>query len=166
MEPLRPQPASIAGALRRYQWITMTKLKTIALAICLITCAANARAADACLSRAETQRDLNRCASLSYDEADKALNDLYKRIIKDYADDPRFIEKLRASQRAWLKFRDAEMDALFPHKDDTGYYGSVLPMCQSSWLATLTRQRIDQLRKWSNRIDEGDACAGSIKFKD
>ena len=83
----------------------------------------------------------------------------------EYADDRKFIEKFKAAQRAWLKFRDAEMDALFPHNDEERYYGSVYPMCSDAWLTTITKERIAQLKKWSNKVEEGDACSGSIKVR-
>ncbi len=118
-----------------------------------------------CASNGGGQADLNQCYGSEYRKADSELNALYKKILSEYADDPRFIEKFKAAQRAWIKFRDAEMEALFPHGDEPQYYGSVYPMCDSIWLTTLTRERIDQLRKWSKKTEEGDVCSGSIKIK-
>jgi uncharacterized protein YecT (DUF1311 family) len=122
--------------------------------------------ADSCMDTAKTQMDLNTCADTSFKKADKELNELYKKILTEYADDPKFIAKFKASQRAWLKFRDAELDALFPHQDEDRYYGSVFPMCMGSWLTTLTEERIAQLKKWSNKVPEGDMCSGSIKVRE
>lgn len=122
--------------------------------------------ADSCMDKAQTQYDLNYCADTAFNQADKELNNIYKKILSEYADDPKFIEKLKASQRAWLKFRDSEMEALFPHSDEDRYYGSVYPMCNSTWLETLTRERISQLKKWVDKAKEGDVCSGSIKVKE
>lgn len=122
--------------------------------------------ADSCMDKAETQLDLDHCAGASFNQADQELNDIYKKIISDYADDPKFIENLKESQRAWLKFRDAEMKALFPHHDEDLYYGSAFPMCSNTWLETLTRERISQLSRWTRKAKEGDACSGSIKVEE
>ena len=121
--------------------------------------------ADSCTNAAKTQLDLNLCAATVFKKADQELNELYRKIVTEYADDRKFIEKFKAAQRAWLKFRDAEMDALFPHNDEERYYGSVYPMCSDAWLTTLTQERIAQLKKWSNKVEEGDVCSGSIKVR-
>lgn len=122
--------------------------------------------ADFCADEARTQLDVNYCAADDFKHADDELNALYGRILSEYADDSQFIAKFRAAQRAWLKFRDAEMEALFPHGEEAGYYGSVYPMCQSRWLKVLTEERIAQLRKWSGKAEEGDVCSGSIKWRE
>lgn len=130
--------------------------------------APSADAADgqSCWDKSKSQYDLNICGNKDLQEVDAELNALYQRILREYADDPKFIEKLKASQRAWVKFRDAEMEALFPPHDEVPmYYGSVRPMCEANWLAILTKQRIEQLKKWADRAEEGDVCSGSIKIR-
>jgi hypothetical protein len=61
------------------------------------------------------------------------------------------------------------MEALFPIRAEDEnkmyLYGSVYPMCYSIWMEEITEERIAQLKKWSNKIQEGDLCAGSIKYK-
>ena len=115
------------------------------------------------MDKAQTQADMNSCADGDFTQIDNELNSLYQKILSEYADDPKFIAKFKASQRAWLKFRDAEMEALFPHGEETGYYGSAYPMCNSTWLAEITKERISQLKKWTDKVKEGDVCSGSIK---
>jgi uncharacterized protein YecT (DUF1311 family) len=134
----------------------------------LLVLTGSARAADqkSCGDKARTQYELNNCSSDELRKVDAELNALYQLILTDYADDPKFIEKLKIAQRAWVKFRDAEMEALFPpHNEDPNFYGSVQPMCESNWLVILTKQRIEQLKKWADRTKEGDICSGSIKIK-
>lgn len=143
----------------------MPVLRTFVLVSATLLCCQNALA-DSCMQAAKTQMELNTCADTTFKKADKELNELYKKILAEYADDPKFIEKFKASQRAWIKFRDAELDALFPHQDEDRYYGSIFPMCLASWRTTLTEERIAQLKKWSNKVPEGDACSGSIKVKE
>lgn len=119
-------------------------------------------AKSACWDKARTQLELNDCAFGEFQQADNELNAVYQKILKEYANDPIFIEKLKKAQLAWLKFRDAEMAAIFPEEKPT-YYGSAHPMCHSSWMTQLTQQRTKELRRWLNGRIEGDICAGSIK---
>ena len=66
--------------------------------------------------------------------------------------------------QAW--FRDAEVAAKFPlapGQSAQAQYGSVFPMCQDQFKATLTAQRTAQLKAWLDGVAEGDACAGSVK---
>lgn len=142
----------------------MRILNGLLVIICSLGLAAVAYA-DSCSDKAQTQLDLNDCAGASFNKTDKELGQIYKKILTEYADDPKFIEKLETSQRAWLKFRDAEIEALFPHNDEDLYYGSVYPVCNRTWLTTLTKERIAQLKKWINKAKEGDVCSGSIKVK-
>ncbi len=113
----------------------------------------------------QTQTDLNKEAKESYKKADKELNDIYKSIINDYKSDTIFIKNLKASQRIWITFRDAELKVKYPDKYP-GYYGSVYPMCVSIYLEKLTQDRIKTLKEWMDGIEEGDACTGSVKSKE
>ena len=119
-----------------------------------------------CFDKAQTQADLNSCAGDEYAAADAELNRVYKQILEKYKDEPKFIAKLRAAQRAWLTYRDAELDAKFPHADEkSAYYGSIFPMCDSQYKAGLTRERVAKLREWLDGVEEGDACSGSVMIK-
>jgi uncharacterized protein YecT (DUF1311 family) len=114
-----------------------------------------------CVSRAKTQRSLNDCAGKDGVDAERDLNATYQSILKKYADSPAFVERLRAAQRAWLKFRDAQVEMRYPPSDQGG---SVAAMCRASYKAELTQERTKQLKASLDGIEEGDVCAGSIKF--
>jgi uncharacterized protein YecT (DUF1311 family) len=114
----------------------------------------------------QTQSEMNSDENQKYLKADKELNQVYSKILKDYKDDPVFISKLKIAQNLWIKFRDAEMNALFPENDKQLNYGSVFPMCWSIHLTTLTKERIKTLKIWQIGITEGDVCSGSIKIKE
>lgn len=68
--------------------------------------------------------DLNACASKDFEKADAELNRVYQAALKDIpemaiADEPAFNKEawekaLRASQRAWVAFRDAECNDHVP----------------------------------------------------
>lgn len=139
----------------------------VVVSLFLVTRPSVAGEEKSCWDTARTQYDLDFCANDGLRKVDAELNAFYQRILKEYAADPKFIEKFKGSRRAWLKFRDAEMAALLsPHDEDPMAYGSVQPMCESHWLAVLTRERIEQLKKWADRTNEGDVCSGSIKMKE
>lgn len=114
----------------------------------------------------QTQLEMNQEADKNYKKADKELNLIYNKILKDYQTDTKFILKLKEAQKAWIKFRDAEMDALFPEEDKQLQYGSVFPMCWSKAITDLTNERIKKLKVWLSGIEEGDMCSGSIKIKE
>ncbi|MEV8520017.1 lysozyme inhibitor LprI family protein [Dyella marensis] len=113
-----------------------------------------------------TQLDINACAGADFAKADAELNGVWKNILARYKDQPLFLDKLKASQRLWLQFRDAELEALYPvakGQDERREYGSMYPTCYSGAKARLTRQRTEQLKAWLDGAQEGDTCSGSIK---
>ena len=112
----------------------------------------------------QTQAELNMMQYDSYKKTDKKLNEVYQAILKEYKSDTEFIKNLRASQRIWITFRDAEVKVKFPDRED-GYYGSIHPLCVSLYLEDLTKDRISTLNLWLKGSEEGDACSGSINVK-
>ena len=110
----------------------------------------------------QTQAELNTMQYDSYKKTDKKLNEVYQAILKEYKSDIEFIKNLRASQRIWITFRDAEVKVKFPDRED-GYYGSIHPLCVSLYLEDLTQDRISTLNLWLKGSEEGDGCSGSIK---
>lgn len=113
----------------------------------------------------QTQAEMNREANESFTKADKQLNDIYKTIMTEYKSDTVFIKNLKTAQRIWITFRDAELKVMYPERE-MGYYGSVYPMCVSIYLEKLTRERITTLKACTEGVEEGDACNGSLKFKE
>lgn len=113
----------------------------------------------------QTQGEMNDEASNSYKQADKELNDIYKTILSEYKSDTIFIKNLKASQRIWISFRDAELKVKYP-ENESGNYGSVYPMCVSVYMEKITQERIKTLKEWIDGIEEGDVCIGSIKMKE
>jgi uncharacterized protein YecT (DUF1311 family) len=95
------------------------------------------------------QLELNACASDDFTKADKELNQTYQSLIKKEADDPLFISKLRLAQKAWLTFRDADLNATFACSEDDARicWGSMYPMSFLSRKAELTRERTKHLKQ-------------------
>lgn len=103
------------------------------------------------------------CAGKQYRKAQHTLHDMTQRILDRYADDPVFIKAFKASQHAWDAYRKSMVEARFPHREERGYYGSVLGMCEALYRKTLTEARIKQISTWLQDLPEGEVCAGSVK---
>ena len=118
-----------------------------------------------CFETAKTQSELNECAENGMKAAKQELYAVYQQILRNKKDEKEFLVKLTKAQQAWLIFRDAELDAIFPKTDKPTEYGTVYHMCYLQWKSRLTLERTTQLRKWLNGVAEGDVCSGSLPFK-
>ncbi len=98
---------------------------------------------------------------ISYQEADKALNKVYKQILKKYEKAPIFLKKLKAAQRLWIQFRDAEVEMRFPMENKQVAYGTIYFDCKEQILKDMTIARTQTLKAWLGDIDEYDSCNGS-----
>jgi uncharacterized protein YecT (DUF1311 family) len=112
----------------------------------------------------QTQFEMNQEACGKYKKADAELNRVYQQVLRDYAGEKTFIQKMKVAQRAWMAFRDAHLDSIYPDPDPRTY-GSVNPMCRCQILGWLTEERLKMLREWADGVQEGDVCIGSHKFK-
>lgn len=117
-----------------------------------------------CLEHAKTQSEMNQCEDVDFEKADAELNRVYNLIRKAYKNDKEFLSKLKQSQLAWIKLRDADMEMTFPLEDKQREYGTVFPTCYGIIKTKLTLQRIEYLKQWLIGIEEGDVCSGSIKM--
>ena len=109
---------------------------------------------------AQTQQEMTADACAEYKHADARLNAIYRQILTKHKKDLQFIAKFKKAQRAWLKFRDAHLEAIFPAPNKQEEYGSNFSMCACSEMVMLANQRIAQLQQWL-ADNEGDVCAGS-----
>jgi uncharacterized protein YecT (DUF1311 family) len=114
---------------------------------------------------AQTQSEMNREACDDHKKADAELNKLYQQVLREYKADALFVQKMRNAQRAWVTYRDAYVDSLYPSANPQRDYGGVYPMCRCSVLEELTKRRVEELRRWVNGVEEGDVCSGSIKIR-
>lgn len=101
--------------------------------------------------KAEDQATMNQCANEDLVRADKQLNENYKKIEKRLTDDDDTKKLLITSQRAWMKFRDAECN--FSASGTSG--GSVHPMMVVMCRTVLTSDRNKQLSDYL-KCEEGD----------
>jgi uncharacterized protein YecT (DUF1311 family) len=119
----------------------------------LFSAVATANAADAPLNcdTAMTTPELNACAGRALDAADAKLNDAYKKALafvkstgNDKPHDPASWEKaLRASQKSWIAYRDADCGGLVPMSwgGGTGTTSAVL-YCKTVKTETRTNELI------------------------
>jgi uncharacterized protein YecT (DUF1311 family) len=117
-----------------------------------------------CFCFAQTQMEMNEQAFANYQKADKELNVTYQKILKEYKADTAFIKNLKATQKIWVKFRDAEVKAIYPDREP-GYYGSIQPLCKYNYLTDFTAERTKKLKIWLDGAEENDMCSGSVKTK-
>src|SRR3712207_645303 len=106
-------------------------MKTLLLGIaCVLFVLSSAAGA-----RAQTQGEMNREACAQYKGADDELNRTYAQILNEYKKDAAFVAALRAAQRAWVAYRDAHLEALYPAPNKAVEYGSAHSMCRCYALA-------------------------------
>ncbi|HEV2859804.1 MAG TPA: lysozyme inhibitor LprI family protein [Pyrinomonadaceae bacterium] len=132
-----------------------TRMTLAALAVACVLSAGGAHA--------QSQGDMNSAACGKYRRADDELHRVYQQILREYAEDADFVSKLKDAQRAWLAYRDAHVESVFPGEDKRAVYGSVFPMCHCGEMEGLTRERTRVLRRWLTGLPEGDVCAGTIR---
>jgi len=99
---------------------------------------------------AQTQSEMNIQASNSYKKVDNELGLVYQQILKKYSKNTKFINYLRASERLWIQFRDAEVKMMFPADDTRMAYGSMYPLLYYGLLEDLTKSRLKELTLWVN----------------
>ena len=95
---------------------------------------------------ASTQLKMNHCANLSFQVADRELNQIYRQLrntfkqTKQNTQEPQLID----AQLAWLKYRD--LDCKFSADRFKG--GSIAPLIYSGCKETLTKQRTTILKSY------------------
>jgi uncharacterized protein YecT (DUF1311 family) len=116
------------------------------------------------ISFGQSQVEMNQESYKEYQKSEAEINAVYQSILVEYKTDTAFTRNLKIAQRLWIKFRDAEVKAMFPNRE-AGYYGSVHSMCVSTYMKELTDERIKKLKIWLVGLDEGEICNGSVKTK-
>jgi len=97
-------------------------------------------------AEAVVQADLNECALVEFNTADAALKSQWKTTLRIFAErSSEDTVRLRAAQRAWIAYRDAECDARHPF--DLGV--SLDKMLNINCRTTLTIERTETLAELS-----------------
>ncbi|MFZ1344417.1 lysozyme inhibitor LprI family protein [Thiothrix eikelboomii] len=122
------------------------------IVIIFLLCVCTATYADASAFKcnpAGNQAELNQCALDEYQAADRKLNDTWKKLMAKFKNDKTATAKLKAAQKAWLAFRDAEIEATFAcDTGDRRCWGSMEPMLRYGELTSLTQARTARLQKY------------------
>jgi uncharacterized protein YecT (DUF1311 family) len=93
-------------------------------------------------NNAQTQSDINQCAQISYQNADKKLNRVYQQLIPKLSGYRK--QKLITAQQAWVKFKDTSCE--FERSRYEG--GSIAPTIYFGCLEKTTQQRTQQLQEY------------------
>ena len=107
--------------------------------------------AASCYDTAMTQASISDCANAETKDRDKDLNTAYKALVNKHASDKAFREKLKKAQRAWIAYRDQELDLV-----DSD--GSISSTCRSQRLAQLNKERTEYFKSLLDQ-KEGEVCA-------
>lgn len=107
----------------------------------------------ACQEKAKTQMEMNACASQEAGRADALLNDVYRKLLSKVAGQQEAIAKIKAAEKAWIAYRDAYMEAMYPAKDKQAEYGSSYPMEANLLLAKLTQRQVMALKELTEQYD-------------
>lgn len=105
------------------------------------------------MNTASTQSELNQCASEEAKRVDAELNAIYTKLLARLAKHPLAAAKLRAERSAWLKYRDAYVNAMYPEEDKQISYGSMFPMEVDNLYAALMRQQIKDMTDLRRSIE-------------
>lgn len=106
----------------------------------------------------QTQTDMTICAGIAFDEADKTLNEVYRKAIASAKEMDGYLEgdlkgaekTLREAQRAWVPYRDKACEAY-------GFLargGSMEPMLVADCMTERTRKRIAELQEFAKGLGE------------
>ena len=95
----------------------------------------------------QTQSQMNICASIAYQNADRKLNQVYRQLLPKLSAARK--QKLITAQQAWIKFRDSSCE--FERSAYEG--GSLAPMIYGNCLAAVTEQRTKDLRRYLEDSD-------------
>ena len=92
------------------------------------------------------------CLAARYKAADQELNAIYSEAMKSLSSDGK--EKLKESQEAWLKYRDASLALITEVHRKTGSTGNFII---EDYRATLVKKRVSELKYILSGPDVGPA---------
>ena len=115
--------------------------------VLLSVCEGHERPLDALCPEATTTVEMQACLKRRYEAADKALNGVYKQLMAKL--EPARREKLRAAQRAWVRFRDASAE----FEADEAEGGSMYPLVHMATQVVKTEHRVDELKGILKRLE-------------
>jgi uncharacterized protein YecT (DUF1311 family) len=103
-------------------------VSALLLLIGCLTCAAQQKKDLPCMNTAQSQIELDICASKEAKLADEEMTIVYRRLLAKIANNALATTKVKASERAWIAYRDAYVEATYPETDKQLAYGTMYPM--------------------------------------
>lgn len=107
--------------------------------------------------KAQVQIELDYCAGKDFDDADKKLNAIYRRLMS--GNDAKSQALLKAAEKKWTAYRDSECE--FETADSEG--GSIHPMEGLICLVEKTKARIKELQAQSSCAEGDLTCNQPVK---
>lgn len=99
---------------------------------------------------------------LTHSEAVQLMKSMIVKIHELYSDQPEFLAKFDASQKAWEQYRQLHIQALYPGGREN--YGSSMAFCGPMVSLGLVKERIALIKQWIIGTIEGDVCCGTIRW--
>ena len=126
---------------------SITKLVCLLVSLFALTsqcCAQHMNANNSPCKDVVVTMDAANCFAAAYKKSDTALNAEYRRVqtVVNGAE----LEKLKAAQRLWIEFRDANCDAEYELYGG----GSAGPVVKLACLEAVTRHRVEELKEMYN----------------
>jgi len=112
----------------------------------VLCCAQDSAMYRACSKQATTQHEMHVCANEEAKRVNDELNAVYKLLLTKVRDNSIATAKIQMAQKAWVTYRDAYIDAMYPAKNKQAEYGSIFPMEVDLLGAKLARQQIGALQ--------------------
>ncbi|HLG97215.1 MAG TPA: lysozyme inhibitor LprI family protein [Bryobacteraceae bacterium] len=100
-----------------------------------------------CMDKAGTQTAMHMCAGEEARRTDAELNNVYQKLLLAASNQPSGVEKIKVAERAWISYRDAYINAMYPAEDKIAAYGSIFPTEADLLRIRLTQQQILALKE-------------------
>jgi uncharacterized protein YecT (DUF1311 family) len=126
----------------------MTRLKALVITFLMggVLAVAQTSELDRCMKAATSQAAMNRCAGEEANRVDAQFNLTYRQVLEAAKENVLALAKIRKAERAWITYRNAYMEAMYPAKEKQANYGSMYPMNADLVLADLTRAHVQALQ--------------------
>jgi uncharacterized protein YecT (DUF1311 family) len=99
-----------------------------------------------CNENAKSQAEMNVCANEEAVRTDTELNNVYRTLLSKAGSQPEAVAKIQIAERAWIAYRNAYIDAMYPAKNKQAEYGTMYAMEVALLHAKLTRQQVAALK--------------------
>ena len=112
--------------------------------------------------RSFSQAGMNDAAAFEAKQAEKEMEATLQLVEQRRASEVALVKAIERAQAEWLKFRTAELEALFPEENKQTAYGSMYNMCHAQQRKRLTQLRTAELRFWIDGDPEARGCSGAV----